>query len=282
MTHAQSRDPPHTFRKDTFAKPLNYEKHDETHPSWRMDREQLCGAFHCFRCLPFELRLQIWEFTFEPRTVKLRYKHYHPWSQLVCANPIPAILHACREARSVGLKVYGKALANCGSELLEMKKGPGKKEKRAFHAHVAKLDFYINWDLDTISIGKMRLEFLLPVKTRMQRLKLDRDWDDSFWEDSNDVGYERDEHNKLGHFGNLREIHVVTKDKELSLLEGIRGDVYFWPCDQHNITFESKETGELYNIDQLEARLRQEWDEEEAKRGYVGPSTYPVMGYNWE
>ena len=62
------------------------------------------ASFHPFPRLPSELRAQIWEATAEPRTVDVRYRLSadEPPMGLTSSTAVPAILHSCREARSIG------------------------------------------------------------------------------------------------------------------------------------------------------------------------------------
>ena len=71
------------------------------------------ATFHPFPRLPYELRMQIWEMTVEPRVVntEFRYGREIRLPPLASSTPVPAVLQACQEARNHGL--YKK----CFSEL---------------------------------------------------------------------------------------------------------------------------------------------------------------------
>ncbi|KAJ3548165.1 hypothetical protein NM208_g1142 [Fusarium decemcellulare] len=88
------------------------------------------ATFHPFPRLPFELRARIWEMTVEHRKVEIRYgrtyatwgPNYGPVRHVKTPTPIPAVMHACREARNLG--------------------------------------FWVNFDADLISIEERELEIL--------------------------------------------------------------------------------------------------------------------------
>ncbi|KAK4199035.1 hypothetical protein QBC40DRAFT_329851 [Triangularia verruculosa] len=92
--------------------------------------------FHPFPHLPYELRAQIWSLAAaEPRTVELRLRYKKKYPALTQApphnkpytdycyskysavvpylitglTPVPAIMHTCRESRTIGQKFYGGA-----------------------------------------------------------------------------------------------------------------------------------------------------------------------------
>ncbi|KAF4627379.1 hypothetical protein G7Y89_g10775 [Cudoniella acicularis] len=102
--------------------------------------------FTCFPDLFSEVRLMIWAFVPEPRTIALCLKsaldgppdYYRHWTKahtlpsivptqeiIAKPSPLPSLLHACHESREYGLKVYSKL----------------------------SLGGYINWDLDTLLIS---------------------------------------------------------------------------------------------------------------------------------
>ena len=70
------------------------------------------ATFHPFPRLPYELRMQIWEMTVEPRVVNVELTRQKPIRQafyLTSSTPVPAVLQSCREARNHGL--YRKAFS---------------------------------------------------------------------------------------------------------------------------------------------------------------------------
>lgn len=68
------------------------------------------ATFELFPRLPQELRLQIWELSLSPRVVNLIYDEKYDKYFSFNSKP-PAILHASRESRAVGLKVDTLKLA---------------------------------------------------------------------------------------------------------------------------------------------------------------------------
>jgi hypothetical protein len=79
-------------------------------------------AFHLFPRLLYELRMQLWEMTVEPRIVNAELTHQTPTDQayyLTSSTPVPAVLQACREARNYGLyqKAFSElAVHGCGEQ----------------------------------------------------------------------------------------------------------------------------------------------------------------------
>ncbi|KAK3398740.1 hypothetical protein B0T20DRAFT_461384 [Sordaria brevicollis] len=109
----------------------------------------MATTFHPFPLLPWELRALIWEHTVEPRTVNVHAKKYRlddnksedpaegpVYVRLVSATPVPAVLHACHEARDMGL--YQKGLS-------EVEVVPEGGESRYL---------WVNFDIDTIDFGE--------------------------------------------------------------------------------------------------------------------------------
>jgi hypothetical protein len=87
-----------------------------------MDLETKPPSFTLFTGLPLELRLKIWSFIAPgPRTVSIKYKglsFYSIGKGFSAAagwrspEPIPVILHICRESRTEALKSYQLALGS--------------------------------------------------------------------------------------------------------------------------------------------------------------------------
>lgn len=78
----------------------------------------MATTFHLFPFLPWELRTRICKMTVEPRIVEVHTHEYFKrlpdgserddLKRIVSNTPVPATLHTCREARSLGL--YQKVL----------------------------------------------------------------------------------------------------------------------------------------------------------------------------
>jgi hypothetical protein len=74
-------------------------------------------TFHPFPRLPYELRMQIWELTVQPRTINIDAKSIawgvntkglpHYLYYIISSTPAPAVLQVCREARNHGLYQKG-------------------------------------------------------------------------------------------------------------------------------------------------------------------------------
>lgn len=129
----------------------------------------MATTFHLFPLLPWELRALIWEHTVEPRTVNVHAKRYlvnhntsedpvnsPVYARLVSATPVPAVLHACREARNIGL--YQKGLS-------EVEVVPEGGERRYL---------WLNYDIDTIDFGEDDLCYYRLAAHFVKRLKCRR------------------------------------------------------------------------------------------------------------
>jgi hypothetical protein len=72
------------------------------------------SPFTLFTQLPAELRLQIWRMSCHRRVVEISY---HPENDLVTTTAsVPAVLHACHEARSEALRVYKMSFGTTSQE----------------------------------------------------------------------------------------------------------------------------------------------------------------------
>ncbi|KAJ5046856.1 hypothetical protein J3E74DRAFT_466785 [Bipolaris maydis] len=167
-------------------------------------------AFHPFPRLPYELRMQIWEMTVEPRIVNAELTHQTPTGRahyLTSSTPVPAVLQTCREARNHGL--YQKAF----SEL-------------AVHGHGAQY-VWVDFVIDTIDIGESMFDSFKPVAPSIQRLRFAREMQ-AEW-------FYYDEVEGVRHFVNAREIWIVPLDG-LSSCVGATEE-HYWPCGQENVFF---------------------------------------------
>ncbi|KAK1783015.1 hypothetical protein QBC45DRAFT_388920 [Copromyces sp. CBS 386.78] len=72
----------------------------------------MATTFHLFPYLPWELRARVWELTVEPRTVEIGFTGKSV--RMRSPTQVPAILHACREARNIGL--YKKPFSEVGAQ----------------------------------------------------------------------------------------------------------------------------------------------------------------------
>lgn len=120
-------------------------------------------TFHPFPRLPWELRAMVWEFTIEPRQVDIRvvFRQVQGKSRktLLSRARVPAILHVCQQSRYLGL--YKQAFID-----LPHQRVPDIQPKY----------FWINWNHDTLVIGRTELSYLRheSIQNSIQRLEMDR------------------------------------------------------------------------------------------------------------
>ncbi|KAH6625881.1 hypothetical protein C7974DRAFT_209240 [Boeremia exigua] len=168
------------------------------------------STFHPFPRLPYELRMQIWEMTVEPRTVHAEFTNpIYPdrTYYLTSSTPVPAVLQACREARNHGL--YQKAF----SEI-------------AVHGRGAQY-VWVDFAIDTIDIGTSTFDSFKPVAPLIQLLRFKRemqgDW--FYYQEVDDVR----------HFVNAREIWIVPLDGLWACVGAT--ETHYWPCGKENVFF---------------------------------------------
>lgn len=170
-------------------------------------------TFHPFPRLPAELRLLIWALTTSPRTVEVRIHNdprtdtatatttatAGPSSQqqqnnltLISSAPIPGPLQTCREARNAG--IYHHVYPDLTNYYI--KPGTEYAEERWY--------FWVNFDMDMISIGTTDLDFLVPVAHLVKRLRVQRDSLRGQW------AYVEAE--ELLMFANVVEMHAVIRE----------------------------------------------------------------------
>ncbi|KAK7984707.1 hypothetical protein PG996_006055 [Apiospora saccharicola] len=134
---------------------------------------------------------------------------------------VPAALHTCREARSLGLyqrdgsEVFATfaALSAEGVTILIEPKFPPY--------------LWLNWDIDIVSVRTTPLHLLLPVAPRVKRLRLERH--------DTAADFFRSEGDHLAEFVNVEEIQIVCVG-ELRRW-GEAGEKYLWPCSSENLFF---------------------------------------------
>ncbi|VUC37145.1 unnamed protein product [Clonostachys rosea] len=199
------------------------------------------STFHPFPLLPFELRIQIWRMTVEPRTVELRvggfYKDLGPplkdeptdrqyVQYLVNMTPVPGALQTCREARNLGL--YQKAM----SELSDL-----TGDERQY--------VWLNLDIDLICFRGGGLAKFNQVAPRVKRLKLVREITEEW--------FYQEGVSEFRHFVNLEEVHVVCKDG-MRAWHGATRD-HYWPCRPENLIFIDPHDGQVLNGVEMEAKF---------------------------
>lgn len=183
--------------------------------------------FHPFPRLPFELRAQIWELTVEPRTVEIRYKREYQDAgskvlHVTSSTPVPATLQACRDARN--LRLY----------------------QRAFNAGTEPRYVWVDFEIDTISIGHTDYAVLEPARLMTRRLTFERVNDESFF---------RLQSKELARFSNLEEIHIICEEGLMVWQDA--WESLNWPCPKENLRFIDKETGQVAEGGELDKMLRE-------------------------
>ncbi|KAF2003788.1 hypothetical protein P154DRAFT_379813, partial [Amniculicola lignicola CBS 123094] len=189
------------------------------------------NTFYPFPRLPYELRMQIWEMTVEPRTIHVRAKKFEwkvssaTWGQnapspdLFSPTPAPAVLHVCREARNHGLYQMGF------SEILNSD-GPGIQY------------IWVNWEIDMIDIGPTDLGYFKAIANSFQLLMFERDFETEYFFYS--------EGHEVAEFKNLREIHVMcTELCGLYNWIGVFEGGHYWPCGRENMYFKDQSSGRV-------------------------------------
>ncbi|PON28951.1 hypothetical protein TGAM01_v202059 [Trichoderma gamsii] len=197
--------------------------------------------------LPSELRSQIWLLTIDPhRTVQVRFKFvllpdlsdgadffeaiWDAPPALVYATsptPVPAALHTCREARHVVAQKY----------------------ERAFTGGTEPRYVWVNFDLDTISIGKSRFTWMGPEAPRIRWLKFAREMSSH---------YISDEQPQLRMFTNLDELTIVRHDAETSWDDS--DELLYWPCPTERVWFINAETDEKISWAENQRRCDKQWE----------------------
>lgn len=200
------------------------------------------ASFHPFPRLPAELRIRVWELTVEPRTVDVRVIRNHAYlrtdsvSWLVSSTPVPGPLQTCREARYQGLYTQGF------SEFA----GP---------PDLGLPYVWINWDIDTISIGPTLFEEYMPVAPLFQRLKFERENSDHFY-------YYR-EAEEIRIFRNVKEIYVVCADGYWAWVNCL--EEQDWPCGPENVFFIEPRDGCVIRgpdfVGVVEKEMEADWSE---------------------
>lgn len=165
------------------------------------------SSFYPFPRLPIELRLQIWEMTVEPRTVDVQVSWMNG-VHLRSATPVPAILHACREARNHGL--YKKAFSEVDTS----------QEQRYV---------WLNLDIDLVDIGTSHFTYLKSVAPFIKWLKFERENTDEY--------FFHTESRQLKWFANVKEIHVVCADGFWRWGGTVDNGPHEWPCPAENLFF---------------------------------------------
>ncbi|KAL2073760.1 hypothetical protein VTL71DRAFT_11086 [Oculimacula yallundae] len=230
-------------------------------------------TFHPFQRLSFELRARIWELSVEPRTVDVRVVYHYPGTahkkecgrleglgvslrHLRSSTPAPAQLQTCREAREYltthpqARYLYNKAFSEIATSrecCICIDLMPTEDAERERYV-------WINFELDTVSIGETESSEFEAEAHRIYRLRLERDLDDEYFARS-------EEDNIFKLFRNLREIYFVCL--YYGIRSGYRRAEYTYPLDPENVYFldpEGPEPGSLMmNSVDLDAMVIREY-----------------------
>lgn len=173
-------------------------------------------TFHPFPRLPTEIRVRIWEMTVEPRTVELHCIHKNAGPTVLrrfSPTPAPATMHACRASRNhlyaMHQQVFLKDAVHCGVP-----------------DGTAQQYVWLDWDIDTVSIGTSLLACFESVALLIRKLKFERDNADEWWC--------RFESQQLRDFKHLEMIHVVCQGGDMEDWHATSED-YPWPCGPENV-----------------------------------------------
>ena len=143
------------------------------------------ATFRSFRRLPLELRAHIWESTIEPRTVDVRYEK--EWQagvgyrilHVISSTSVPTTLQTCQEVRNSGL--YRRAFS---------------------HGNDARY-VWVNFDVDTISIGRDDFDLIEPEQPLIRQLTFKREDCEAFFHVCS---------KNLGRFSNVGEVHIICEE----------------------------------------------------------------------
>ncbi len=213
------------------------------------------ATFHPFPCLPFELRARIWQLTVEPRTVEVRVLRKPTITKdlvskdvtntvtvpcVTSSTPVPAALHTCREARSMGL--YQQAFTELSLE-----------QPR----HV-----WLNLDIDMISIGTRLFSSFKPVAHLIARLMFERNVESEH--------FYYLEASELRSFVNASQIHVVCPEG----IEAWHGayNRFCFPCAKDSLFIHDPHDGRVMRSTELDEMCDQQEAELWRAAGYDYPN----------
>ncbi|KAF3004423.1 hypothetical protein E8E13_010372 [Curvularia kusanoi] len=196
-------------------------------------------TFFPFKNLPAELRFQIWELSMEPRTVKLSCTHRTSAPgqprrvKLSSPNATPAALQACRESRNHLSSIYSKVLLKHGDwkctepPMLGAHGWRNQTPQWEVTDETTQGHVFLNWNVDTVDIGKNLLACFQSIAPSVKALKLERDNGDECWY--------RSDSQKLQAFNQVETIHVMVAPDQVADDWHATSDAYPWPCSNENI-----------------------------------------------
>lgn len=154
---------------------------------------------------------------------------------VISPSPVPVMLQACYEARKQGRRYYQQAFT--------------KGDKPRYVG--------VNFELDMVLVGHDEWGGnIQDEEPLIRRLSFESENDESF-------AYFRSR--EMPRFSNVEEIHVVSKDSLLEWQEA--WEHVCWPCEEKNVRFIDKETGQIMDGYELD-RMSLEW---EMANGWVRP-----------
>lgn len=221
------------------------------------------ATFHPFPRLPPELRALVWRLTVEPRIVEVYLTALRelpdsdfPLMRLASSTLVPAALQTCREARSLGL--YQRELSEVPPAL---RTAAGKIVPHDPSPQEQLPSFWLNWDIDVLSVGTTPLSLFLPIAPLVKRLRLARrDGVEQFLPS---------EGHHLDAFVGVEEIQIVCLG-QLWDWEEATGE-YLWPCGPDNLFLIETVDGTMMRAAELDAMLAGLREEEQRQRVEGGP-----------
>ena len=177
--------------------------------------------------LPYEIRIEIWMSTVEPRMVPVRVKGERRVTDsseviilhAVSSAPVPKTLHICQESRS--LNVY---------------------EKFYISQEIEASYVWVNLQLDIIDIGEQMFELFENCGNRIRRLHFIANNTCETWYRTFSQG--------LGFFDNLVQCFVLAGDGWESWEEAFYE--HYWSCDGDNLYIIDKERGGMMSFYEVE------------------------------
>lgn len=229
---------------------------DQSSGSGRDEPER---TFHPFPRFPTELRLRVWEMTVEPRTVELCCIHKtppgsQPNTVKICSPTAPpATLHACLESRIHLFSMYSQVpLKNRWWKCME-----DVKEHMWRGIDVTTQQYvFLNWEIDTISIGTQSLHCFESIALSVKTLQLERESGNEYWD--------RWESQKLLDFKCVEAVHVVAAPgQDVECWHGTSEDIP-WPCGPENVFITDEQR--TMRLTDVEDMCDRDWERKERER----------------
>lgn len=212
--------------------------------------------------LPPELRALVWRLTMEPRIVDFglsvveelpAYDGGGALMRIASPTLVPAALQTCREARN--LKLYQWEHFEV---LAALRTASGRVVPQYSPLQERPRYFWLNLDIDTVSVRTWPLNLFLPVAPRIKRLRLAR-------REGAEKFFDLEKHH-LAAFCGVEEIQIVCLG-QLWGWEGA-GEDFSWPCGPDNLYSIETSDGTMMKaaeLDTMLAGLREEEDISDAE-----------------